>query len=130
MLILTRYIQSRLPKWKMLPAAMNGIKDLTLFIDKEVSRVDFSIDHPGLALYLNSGGHLWTPVCVKKPHSIEKGESDFLSVQDLNEMDEVVFLSHNIDDTPGVVVKKGNLEVWTPVATQDSLKIASTGVYL
>ena len=71
----------------------NGNKDLKLFMDKEVSCVDFSIDHgkPGLALELNSGEHLWTPVCVKKPH-IEKGESDFLSVQDLIDMDEVVFL--------------------------------------
>ena len=67
---------------------------------------------------LHSGKTVWTPVCVKKPDVRDEN----LSLADLSGMDEVVFLS-STDDTPGVVLKSGKLEVWTPIATRTRSRV-------
>ena len=99
---------------------LDGGDNLRIFIDKEVSCIDFAIDNgePGLNLELHSGKTVWTPVCVKKPDVRDEN----LSLADLSGMDEVVFLS-STDDTPGVVLKSGKLEVWTPIATRTRSRV-------
>ena len=93
-------------------------EDLKVYLDKEVECVDFSIDNgqPGLTLDLNCGKTEWTPVRVKKP-IISGDANDELSVAELNELDDVVFRSGEVDDMPGVVLTKGCMQVWTPIAT-------------
>ena len=86
-------------------------EDLKVYLDKEVSCVDFSIDNgqPGVTLDLNCGKTEWTPVRVKKP-IISGDANDELSVAELNELDDVVFRS-------GEVLTKGCMQVWTHIAT-------------
>ena len=98
--------------------------DLRLHIDKEVACVDFTLDkgEPGLNLELHSGESVWTPVCVRKPNGCDGN----LSHADLSDMDEIVFQSHITDDTPGVVLRQGTLEVWTPVATRTRSRLRNS----
>ena len=67
-------------------------EDLKVYLDKEVSCVDYSIDNgqPGLTLDLNCGKTEWTPVRDKKP-IISGDANDELSVAELNKLDDVVF---------------------------------------
>ena len=101
-------------------ASATDDKDLKSYIDKEVSCVDFLIDNgePGLELELNSGEYVWAPVCVKKPGDHHSATDQHMSVKDLGDMDEIIFQTHEVDDNPGVVLRKGSLEVWTPVASR------------
>ena len=55
---------------------------------------------------------------MKKPDVCDEN----LSLADLSGMDEVVFLS-STDDTPGVLLKSGKLEVWTPIATRTRSRV-------
>ena len=100
----------------------NKVNDLKSQLDEEVDCVDFSVKQgePGLTLEMNCGDSVWTPVNVKKPTGIALGAdtSEFLSAAILDDMDDVVFRSHEVDDSPGFVLKKGSLEVWTPVASR------------
>ena len=98
--------------------------DLRLHIDKEVACVDFTLDkgEPGLNLELHSGESVWTPVCVRKPNGCDGN----LSHADLSDMDEIVFQSHITDDTPGVVLRQGTLEVWTPVAARTRSRLRNS----
>ena len=93
--------------------------DLKVYLDKEVACVDFCIDkgEPGLTLELNCGESVWTPVCVKKLKGVDSCEThdSALTMDELSAMDDIVF---EIDDSPGVVLKKGCLEVWTPIASR------------
>ena len=92
--------------------------DLRLHIDKEVACVDFTL----INLELHSGESVWTPVCVRKPNGCDGN----LSHADLSGMDEIVFQSHITDDTPGVVLRQGTLEVWTPVATRTCSRLRNS----
>ena len=95
--------------------------DLKQYIDKEVTCVDFSIDRgeAGLTLELNSGEQVWTAICVGRPSICDTVSVDSeLSIEELADMDNIEFRSHEAEDTPGVVLKKGCLEVWTPVAAR------------
>ena len=103
-------------------------EDLKVYLDKEVSCVDFSIDNgqSGLTLDLSCGKTEWTPVRVKKP-IISGDANDELSVAELNELDDVVFKSGEVDDMPGVVLTKGCIckcgLLCYPYSYQNSFKI-------
>ena len=65
------------------------------YLDVEVSCVEFSVKHgerPGLSLDLNCGKIVWTPVSVKKPTGSLDDGSEVLSVAELADIDEVVFI--------------------------------------
>ena len=105
-------------------------EDLKSFLDKEVSCVDFSINkgETGLTLDLNSGESMWTPVHVLKPSNgtdFEKTDS-VLSAEELSDLDGIEFLSHASNDAPGVVLMKGSLRVWTPVAARTRSRLKTS----
>ena len=101
---------------------MNKVDDLKSRLDEEVACVDFSMKQgePGLNLEMNCGDIVWTPVNVKKPTGIALGAdtSEFLSATILDDVDDVVFRSYKVDDSPGILLKKGYLEVWTRIASR------------
>ena len=78
-----------------------------------------------MTLELNSGKTVtvWMPVCVMKPRSDadsrpEQQTDSVLSVKEIVNMDEIEFQGHAVSDTPGVLMRKGNSCVWTPIATR------------
>ena len=114
--------------------AVDRDEDLKSYLDAEVSCVEFSVKHgkPGLSLDLNCGKSVWTPVSVKKPTGSFDDGSEVLSVAELADMDEVVFRCHETDDSPGLMLRKGSLEVWTPIAarTRSRLKRSDASTVL
>ena len=99
--------------------AVDRDEDLKSYLDAEVSCVEFSVKHgePGLSLDLNCKS-VWTPVSVKKPTGSLDDGSEVLSVAELADINEVVFRCHEMDDSPGLMLRKGNLEVWIPIAAR------------
>ena len=64
-------------------------------------------------------------MCVKEPKGVDGASCETvarvdsaLTMAELSDMDEIVFQGNEIDGSPGVVLKKGCLEVWTPIATR------------
>ena len=53
------------------------------------------------------------------------GEEECLSIAELANMDEVTFLIHAVDDAPGVILTKGNLKVWMPIASRTCSRFKS-----
>ena len=45
-------------------------------------------------------------------------EKSVLSVEELVDLDEIEFEDHAVTGAPGVVLRKGSLTVWTPIATR------------
>ena len=70
-------------------------------------------------LELANGNHMWTPVQVKKPKSLSdepfEPHADNIS---LSKLDSIEYCSRDSDDAPGVILRKGSPEVWTPIAAQ------------
>ena len=58
---------------------------------------------------------------VKRPGVSAMGLPDgreILLLHELAGVDNVEFRSHEVDDSPGVILRKGCLEVWTPIAAR------------
>ena len=53
------------------------------------------------------------------------GKEEFLSIAELTSMDEVTFLIHAVDDAPGVILTKGSLKVWMPIASRTRSRFKS-----
>ena len=100
------------------------ISDLKSIINNEAICVDLSLVHgeAGLSLELKSGCNVWTPVCVMKPD----GEKKCLTAVELSNMDDIEFLSHTVDDVPGVVLTKGSSRVRTPVASRTRSRLKNS----
>ena len=98
--------------------------DLKGFIEKNVLCVDFAIKdgQPTLDLELANGSHMWTPVQVKKPKSLSdepvEPHADDISTSELSKLDSIEYRGRDSDDAPGVILRKGSLEVWTPIAAR------------
>ena len=98
--------------------------DLKAYLDENVSCVDFGISHgePGLTLELNCGGFEWKPVDVLTPRMGEsmksRSENSVLSVEELTELDTIVYEDHEVTGAPGVILRQGSMNVWTPIATR------------
>ena len=69
---------------------------------------------PGLDLELNNGEDEWKPVTVLKPCSNDLGlVAEKLSMVELSDFDDVMFRSHEIEDTPGLNLRQSFLGAWT-----------------
>ena len=94
---------------------------------QSVTCIEFCVDEdePGLSLELDCSKTVWTPVNVKRPGVSAMGLPDgreSLSVHELAGLDDVELRSHEVDDSPGVILRKGCLEVWTPIAARTRSK--------
>ena len=93
----------------------DGDVDLKTHLDEKVSCVDFGISHgePGLTLELNCCGLEWKPVDVLTPRTSEsmnsKPEASVLTVEELTELDAIVYEDHEVTGAPGVVLCKGSM---------------------
>ena len=94
------------------------------FLDENVENVcDFAIreGEPAHDLELRNGDHLWTPVQVKQPKPLVDDkpiEHVNVPVSELLDLDSIQYCGSDTDNAPGVVLKKGSLEVWTPIAAR------------
>ena len=100
----------------------NGFKQ---FLDENVDCVcDFAIreGEPALELELRNGDHLLTPVQVKQPKPLvdDKPVEHVVNVpvSELLDLDSIQYCGSDTDNAPGVVLRKGSLEVWTPIAAR------------
>ena len=102
-------------------AEADDLKDL---IEKDVLCVDFAIKEgqPALDLELANGNHVWTPIQVKKPKSLSdesvEPHTDDIPISELSKLDSIEYCGRDSDNAPGVILRKGSLEVWTPIATR------------
>ena len=75
---------------------------------------------PSLHLELNNGDHMWTPVHVRQFKRLTdvpaEPVSQAIPVSQLLDMDSIEYCGGESDNAPGVVLRKGSLEVWTPIA--------------
>ena len=89
-----------------------------------MSCVDFAINEgqPSLDLELANGNHVRTPVQVMKPKSLSDGSvephADDIPVSELSKLDSIEYCGRDSDNAPGVTLRKGCLEVWTPIAAR------------
>ena len=72
-----------------------------------------------MTLDLNSGKQVWTAICVGRLSICDT--VSVVSIEELADMDNIEF--HVAEDTPGVVLRKGCLEVWTPVAARTGSRV-------
>ena len=86
--------------------------------------VDFAIKdrQPTLDLEVANSNHVWTPVQVKKPKSLSdepvEPHVEDISTSELSKLDSIEYCGCDSDDAPGVILRKGSLEVWTPIAAR------------
>jgi hypothetical protein len=77
---------------------------------------------PSLHLELNNGDRMWTPVHVrqfKRPSDVPaEPVSHDIPVSNLLGMDSIEYCERESDSAPGVVLRKGSLEIWTPIAAR------------
>lgn len=69
------------------------------------------------------------PVYVKmqlKVTNLDHDTVDVVPVDELTDMDVIVFQSHGSDYTPRVVLKLASLEVWMPIATRTHPRLRSS----
>ena len=71
-------------------------------------------------MFNGNGIHVWMPVQIKKPISDETVEchADDISTSELSKLDSIEYCGRHSDNTPGVILRKGRLEVWTPIAAR------------
>ena len=63
---------------------------------------------------------MWTPIQVKKPKPVlDEPVPDVISLSELSKLDDsVLYCGRDQGNAPGVILKKGSLEVWTPIAAR------------
>ena len=100
-------------------------KGLKQFLKENVGCVsDFVIreGEPSLPLELNNGDHMWTPVHVRQFKRLTdvpaEPVSQAIPVSQLLDMDSIEYCGGESDNAPGVVLRKGSLEVWTLIAAR------------
>ena len=100
-------------------------KGLKQFLEENVGCVsDFVIreGEPSLHLELNNGDHMWTPVHVRQFKRLmdvpAKPVSQDIPASQLLDMDSIEYCGGESGNAPGVVLRKGSLEVWTPIAVR------------
>ena len=83
--------------------------------------VDFAIKEgqPALDLEVTNGNHVWTPVHVMKPNVLldELVEPHAVDIP-VSELSKFEYCGWDSDNAPGVILRKGCLEVWTPIASR------------
>ena len=65
---------------------------------------------------------MWTPVHVRQFKRLAdvpaKPVSQDIPVSQLVDMDSIEYCGGESDNSPGVILRKGSLEVWTPIAAR------------
>jgi hypothetical protein len=86
---------------------------------------------PGIDLEMVSGGSVWTPLRVLRPQQqspVVSGQDECeedLTVPELHDLDSIVFEGREVDSTPGLLLWKGCLQVWTPIARRTRSRLKS-----
>ena len=71
---------------------------IPLFSDNYIMFESYNVLKP-LSLYI-----------IVKPHT------DNIPVSELSKLDSIEYCGRDSDNAPGVILRKGSLEVWTPIA--------------
>ena len=100
-------------------------KGLKQFLEKNVGCVSDLVireGEPSLPLELNNGDHMWTPVHVRQFKRLmdvpAEPVSQAIPVSKLLDMDSIEYCGGESDNAPGVVLRRGSLEVWTLIAAR------------
>jgi hypothetical protein len=108
------------------------LRDL-IFGDKVDCVGEFGVrdEVPGMDLEMVSGDSLWTPLRVLRPQQqspVVSGKDECevdLTVSELQDLDSIVFEGREVDSAPGLILRKGCLQVWTPIARRTRSRLKS-----
>ena len=99
-----------------------------IFIDQVTSVGDIDVRNgvPGFDLEMASGDPPWTPLRIRRPSEGPGRHSHCeLSVDEMQEFDEIIFQGRDEDYAPGVILVKGSTSVWTLIASRTRLQLKS-----